>query len=401
MSLLPHIAGRVFGTPLLISRAKLDTILGLLVPRLEGNPMPFGKPSHTRSFEVTSDGIAIIPVIGTLVRRATGLDLESGLTSYGKIEQQLSEALKDNAVKAILLDVDSPGGEAGGVFDLADKIFAARKVKPIWAVANEEAFSAAYAIAASADRIYVPRTGGVGSVGVIAVHLDQSRAEDNAGLTYTAIYAGAHKNDLTPHEPLSDPARVELQAEVDRVYDIFVTTIARARGMDAEIIKRTEAGLFFGEDAITSGLADGVGTFSDALTQLSKKINKVSTPSLRNLKRKEFHMNPEEQIDDRIDQKPEDAEKTIKEQARAETLAYVTEVNELCSLAGFPEKAMDFIGKAVPVADVRKTLIDAKAAQADANAIAGQIPANTTQTTNAEPKIDTAAIYAARNKKGN
>lgn len=401
MTLLPHIAGRVFGTPLLISRAKLDTILGLLVPRLEGNPMPFGKPFHTRSFEVTSDGIAIIPVIGTLVRRATGLDLESGLTSYGKIEQQLSEALKDNAVKAILLDVDSPGGEAGGVFDLADKIFAARKVKPIWAVANEEAFSAAYAIAASADRIYVPRTGGVGSVGVIAVHLDQSRAEDNAGLTYTAIYAGAHKNDLTPHEPLSDPARVELQAEVDRVYDIFVTTIARARGMAAEIIKRTEAGLFFGEDAITSGLADGVGTFSDALTQLSKKINKVSTPSLRNLKRKEFHMNPEEQIDDRIDQKPEDAEKTIKEQARAETLAYVTEVNELCSLAGFPEKAMDFIGKAVPVADVRKTLIDAKAAQADANAIAGQIPANTTQTTNAEPKIDTAAIYAARNKKGN
>lgn len=98
---------------------------------------------------------------------------------------------------------------------------------------------------------------------------------------------------------------------------------------------------------------------------------------------------------------PKDAEKAIKEQARAETLAYVTEVNELCSLASFPEKAMDFIGKAVPVADVRKTLIDAKAAQADANAISGQIPANTTQTTNAEPKIDTAAIYAARNKKGN
>lgn len=80
--------------------------------------------------------------------------------------------------------------------------------------------------------------------------------------------------------------------------------------MDAEIIKRTEAGLFFGEDAITSGLADGVGTFSDALTALSKKINKVSTPSLRNLKRKEFHMNPEEQIDDRIDQKPERCRKS-------------------------------------------------------------------------------------------
>jgi signal peptide peptidase SppA len=399
MSLLPHIAGRVFGTPLLISRAKLDTILGLLMPRLDGNPMPFGKPSSKHNFEITKDGIAIIPIIGTLVRRATGLDLESGLTSYSKIENQLSAALHDPAVKAILLDIDSPGGEAGGVFDLADKILQARGVKPIWAAANEEAFSAAYAIAAAAEKIFLPRTGGVGSIGVIAVHLDQSRAEDNAGLTYTAVYAGAHKNDLTPHEPLSDPARSELQAEVDRVYDIFVSTVARARGMDAQAVKVTEAALFFGNDAITSGLADEIGTINDALAAMTKKLTRPSTKPLRNLQRKEIRMNPE----DPNNPAPEPAaptEEEIREKAKAETMAYVSEVTEICQLAGCPDKTMGFITKAVPVAEIRKVLIDAKAAQADAITIAGQLPANTQTPTNAEPKIDTAAIYEARNKKG-
>lgn len=400
MSLLPHIAGRVFGTPLLISRAKLDTILGLLVPRLEGNPMPFGKPSSNHTFEVTKDGIAIIPIVGTLVRRATGLDLESGLTSYAKIENQLSAALQDASVKAILLDIDSPGGEAGGVFDLADKILSARKIKPIWAAANEEAFSAAYAIAAAAEKIYLPRTGGVGSIGVIAVHLDQSRAEDKAGLTYTAIYAGAHKNDLTPHEPLSDPARQELKAEVDRVYELFLSSVSRGRRMDVQTIKDTEATLYFGNDAILSGLADKEGTFSDALLDLTAKLNRPSSTPLRNLKIKEFPMNTEEQIDNPVDQTIPETEQEIRERVQTETFAYIAEVTELCELAGQPDKAMEFITKAVPAAEIRKALIDAKAAQADAMEITGHLPAHTLTPEKAEAKIDTAAIYEARNKKG-
>ena len=405
MTLLPHIAGRVFDAPLLIARAKLDTILGVLVPRLRGESLPFGAKPVTRDYEV-ENGIAIIPVVGTLVRRTIGLEAQSGLMSYGLIAERLDAALQDTAVKAILLDIDSPGGEAGGVFDLADKIFAARKVKPIWAVANDEAFSAAYAIAAAADRIYLSRTGGVGSIGVIAVHLDQSVAEADAGLKYTAIYAGEHKNDLSPHEPLSDPARAQLQTEVDRVYALFTETVARMRGLDLAAIKETEAALYFGEQSVAAGLADRIGTMGDALSDLTKKIARPSSLTTRTLKRKETPMTentqPAEDMDPDMESIPDLAalKADLKEEAKAEAMAYVAEVTELCQLAGVPDKAAAFITKAVPAAEVRKALLETRAAQADATAIAGQIPANANPTTNAEPKIDTAAIYAARNKKG-
>lgn len=404
MTLLPHIAGRVFDAPLLIARAKLDTILGVLAPRLRGETLPFGAKPTMHDYEV-QNGVALIPVVGTLVRRTVGLEAQSGLTSYGLIAERLDAALADNAVKGILLDIDSPGGEAGGVFDLADKIFAARKVKPIWAVANDEAFSAAYAIAAATDKIYLSRTGGVGSVGVIAVHLDQSVAEADAGIKYTAVFAGEHKNDLSPHEPLSDPARAQLQTEVDRVYALFTESVARMRGIDLSAVKATEAALYFGEQSLAVGLADRIGTMGDALSDLTKKVARSPSPITRNLKRKENPMTENTQpaldMDSGLKSLPDLAalKADLKEEARTEAMAYVAEVTELCQLAGAPDKAAAFVAKAVPAAEVRKALLESRAAQADAMAIAGQIPANTTPS--AEPKIDTAAIYAARNKKGN
>lgn len=409
MTLLPHIAGRVFDTPLLIARAKLDTIMGVLMPRLRGEALPFAQGAVTASYDVTAEGIAVIPVFGTLVRRTVGLEAQSGLTSYASLGQQLAEAVADPKVKAILLDVDSPGGEAGGVFDLADQLFAARKAKPIWAVANEEAFSAAYAIAAAASKVYVSRTGGVGSIGVIAVHLDQSQAEADAGLKYTAIYAGARKNDLSPHEPLSDPARASLQTEVDRVYEMFVATVARTRGLTPDAVKATEAGLFFGADAVAAGLADKLGIFDDALADLRARLAPRTTLSpICNLKRKDKTMtDPEEttaeaqNADVTLTNPAPDLEAITalaKAQAQKEALAYVSEVTQLCQLAGMPEKAADFIAKATPSAEVRKALLTAKAVADEATAIAGQIPTANLNITG-ESKIDTAAIYASRNAK--
>jgi signal peptide peptidase SppA len=403
---LPHIAGRVFDVPLLIARAKLDTILAVLSPRLRGENIPFGSKPVARDYEL-AEGVAIIPVVGTLVRRTVGLEAQSGLTSYGLIADRIDAALQDGAVKGILLDIDSPGGEAGGVFDLADKIFAARKVKPIWSVVNDEAFSAAYAIAAATDKIYLSRTGGVGSIGVIAVHLDQSVAESDAGLKYTAVYAGERKNDFFPHEPLSNPAREQLQTEVDRVYEIFTTSVARMRGLELTAVKATEAALYFGDQSIAAGLADRIGTMGDALSDLTKTVARPSSPSTRTLRRKETPMTetnqPAEDVNPEKETAPDlEAMKAgLKEEAKTEAMAYVAEVTELCQLAGVPDKAAAFIAKAIPTADVRKALLEARATQAEATTIAGQIPANTNPTNNAEPKIDTAAIYAARNKKGN
>lgn len=421
MNLLPHIAARIFGAPLMIARAKLDVILSVLVPRLDGESLQPKSSAETRDYDVTPEGIAVIPVFGTLVRRTVGLEAQSGLVSYTTIGQQLDMALSDPSVKAILLDVDSPGGEAGGVFDLADKIYAARKIKPIWASVDEDAFSAAYAIAASASKLYVPRTGGVGSIGVIAVHLDQSQAEADVGLKYTAIYAGARKNDMSPHEPLSDPARAALQTEVDRVYDLFAQTVSRGRRMPVEAVKATEAGLFFGEDGVAAGLVDKIGTFTDALADLTASLApkplRFSLSTTTNTQRKDMSMKApnlnaatEAQAAEVTAQEapatPMAAqEPTVdiaaltaqaKAEARAEALAYVAEVNELCQLAGMPDKAAGFVAKAVPVAEIRKTLLTAKAATAEATAIMSQHE-GMAGSPSAESKIDTAAIYSSRN----
>ncbi len=159
MKLLPHIASRVLGTPLLVGQAKLEAILSALGPRIGIETQPFGlpaEPRRRRAYPVTPEGVALIPVLGTLVRRAGPIEAASGLTSYGELETEILDAATDPAVRAILLDVDSPGGEAAGVFDLADLVFVARSLKPVWAVANEEAFSGAYAIASAAERMLVP-----------------------------------------------------------------------------------------------------------------------------------------------------------------------------------------------------------------------------------------------------
>lgn len=289
ISSMPHLASRIFGTPLLIHPRKLDVILSVLGPRfglamsddsqqLIKHLAAQAPPANPTSL---TSNIAVISVSGTLVRRAAAVDAASGLTSYSAISAQLAQAVRDPAVNAILLDIDSPGGEAGGAFDLADQIVAARQIKPIWAVANDDAFSAAYAIASAATRVYVTRTGGVGSVGVIALHVDQSQRDAMSGLRYTAVYAGDRKNDMSPHAPLSTDAAQALQAEVDRLYGLFVSTVAVNRNLSAQDVQDTEAGLYFAQDAIDAGLADVVGTLDDALIALSEELQTKTTSIAR------------------------------------------------------------------------------------------------------------------------
>ncbi|MEY4755349.1 MAG: hypothetical protein RJA34_247 [Pseudomonadota bacterium] len=289
ISSMPHLASRIFGTPLLIHPRKLDVILSVLGPRL-GVAMSddsqqlikhLAAQAPPASPTSLTSNVAVISVSGTLVRRAAAVDAASGLTSYSAISAQLAQAVRDPAVNAILLDIDSPGGEAGGAFDLADQIVAARQVKPIWAVANDDAFSAAYAIASAAARVYVTRTGGVGSVGVIALHVDQSQRDAMNGLRYTAVYAGDRKNDMSPHAPLSTDAAQALQAEVDRLYGLFVSTVAANRNLSVQDVQDTEAGLYFAQDAIDAGLADVVGTLDDALIALSEELQTKTTSIAR------------------------------------------------------------------------------------------------------------------------
>ena len=225
---------------------------------------------HHGGFSFAEGGVAIIPVMGTLVRRSSLMSAESGLTSYHHIETMVEDAFADPAVNAVLLEIDSCGGEAGGVFDLAEKLrrLARSSRKPLWAVADEAALSAAYAIATAADQIWLTRTAEVGSIGVVAVHTDQSAADKEMGFSYSFIHAGRHKIDANPHEPLSDSVRDSIQQDVDALHQQFAALVAGHRNLSPDVVLGTEAAVYRGQAAITAGLADRVGTLAEALDAL-------------------------------------------------------------------------------------------------------------------------------------
>lgn len=391
--LLPHLASRLYGTPLLVARSKLEVILSVLGDRI-GWPEPGAAlPAPLPRLQTDAPpGIAVIPIHGTLVRRAIGLEAASGLLSYGEIGAMLESALGDPAVTGILLDVDSPGGEAGGVFELAVRIRAADAVKPVWAIASDSAFSAAYALASAASRLYVTQTGGVGSIGVIAMHVDQSVSDAQAGLRFTAITAGARKNDFSPHEPLSNEAAARLQAEVDRLYGLFVAHVAAMRHLDEDAIRATEAALYFGPEAVAAGLADGEGGFDTVLAEFSAFLATPSPPrrvppphtrtlSLSTATSQEMlaMQNPESQtlpepagIPVNPAEKPDaPARDDALQAAVAATRADALAIAELCQLAGQPGRTAAFLAEGASESQVRRALL---AARAEADPITSILP---------------------------
>ena len=439
----PHIAQRLFNCPLMIARVKLETILGAIGPRLVlgVESAVSGDKRARRLLDITPEGIAIVQVSGTLVRRTQGLQAESGLTSYEAIEGEVLDAATDPGVRGILLDIDSPGGEAGGLPDLMDSLREARELKPMWAVANDEAFSAAYGIATTAERIYLSRTGGVGSVGVIAVHLDHSQADASTGLAYTIFRGGQYKAEHNSLEPLTDHARQTLQAEVDRLHGMFAQMVATNRGLSMDAVTATQAGLSFGPDALTAGLADAIGTADDALEELVQHVeeNEVRSRSAMRHQQEETDMSadimdagkpagahvgtsvnageaavraaieaatevsipadaPLEDTsaketnarDTRVDTSVIDLAAEAERRGKQQAFAYVKKVRELCDLAGRPELADRFIEREASVDDVHRTLVDARA-QADA-ALEVTSSHDTVPTT--RPEIDLSEVSA-------
>ena len=383
MTSLVHLASRVYGTPLLIARAKLDTILAVLGPRIGLAPMelalPTGEPTASEPAP-TVPGIAVIPIHGTLVRRATGLEAASGLTSYARIAADIDSALANPDVAGILLDIDSPGGEAGGVFELGARIRAASAIKPVWAHAGDSAFSAGYAIACAARRVTLSQTGGVGSIGVIALHVDQSVRNAQNGLNVTALYAGAHKNDATPHAPLTPQATDALQSEIDRLYAVFVDHVAQMRGLDAQAVRATEAALYFGEHAVAAGLADAVAPFdavladfaaalrgssSDSLTPLAPPTRRSLPPPMEtsmSLPTEAASAQSEPATAPAVTQAPI-VPATAAQHADAHADAVV--IAELCLLAGCPERTTEFLTARMSATQVRQVLLQARADQVE------------------------------------
>jgi signal peptide peptidase SppA len=288
MTDLPYLASRLYGTPLLVARPKLEIILGVVARKLAGDTLATPPPANVDAGMTGGlqnlEGIAVIPVLGTLVRRSSYIGAASGLTSYHDIEAMAEAAFADPEVRAVLLEIDSSGGEAGGVFDLAERLRGLSQTtgKPLWAIADEAALSAAYALACAADRLWLTRTAEVGSIGVVAVHVDESVADAKAGLNYTFLHAGAHKVDGHPHAPLPAPVAADIQADIEQLHTQFIALVAGFRRVTVDAIRATEARVYRGEAALQAGLADQIGTRAEAITALQRQLAMSAGRSLRN-----------------------------------------------------------------------------------------------------------------------
>ena len=280
----PHLAARIFNAPLFIHPQKLDAIIAGLGERLTGLPLNVadasGQPAmpgmfSTRQGEKAArgyrvvDGVAVLNVSGALVHRSRMEADSTFLLGYNDLCADLEDAMGNPDVHAVLQVYDSPGGEVQGAFEYAQRAFALRGKKPMHAIADGMAASAAYLGASAADEIAVTGTGYAGSIGVVMRHVDMSKAMANEGLAVTHIFAGAHKIDGNPFEPLPLAVHADMQAEMNSLYDEFIAAVAVNRSMPPAAVRKTQAAMYRGVAAIASGLADRISTTDQMITELA------------------------------------------------------------------------------------------------------------------------------------
>ena len=235
-----------------------------------------GLPTRTQDKPFAfSDGKAIIPIHGVLINRFSWS--WSFATGYNFIRAQVEAALNDPDVDGIIYDVNSPGGTVAGCQETADIIKAASKAgggKQSVAIVDASCYSAAYMCASGADKLVVTPTGGAGSIGVVLMHVDVSKALDEAGIKVTFIHAGDHKVDGNMYEPLAQETRDRLQGEVDKCYDAFVGTVVRNRpNLTDQAVRDTQALCYQAADALSVGLIDAVQTPPDALSSFFDAVD--------------------------------------------------------------------------------------------------------------------------------
>ncbi|MFD2755392.1 S49 family peptidase [Comamonas terrae] len=290
----PHLADRLFNTPLLLHPQKLDAIIAGLGQRLLGmeclqidaaqvspraalpaEMFTTRKGERTERGYRVNEGVAVISAMGGLVHR-TRLEADSSLLiGYNDLAADMEDALAQPEVHAIALVLDSPGGEVSGAFELADRIYAARGRKPVVAVADGMAASAAYLAASAADEVVLTTTSYVGSIGVVMRHVDYSRALANEGINVSHIFAGEHKVDGNPYQPLPPSVREHLQADIEGLYQMFVQAVAKHRGMEEQAVRDTRAAVYRGVAGVAARLADRIGTADAVITELSARRARI------------------------------------------------------------------------------------------------------------------------------
>lgn len=217
-----------------------------------------GWPRRARQLVPRVGKVGVIAVEGTLVHKGAWLGTHCGMTSYQALSDQIAECRADPSITGIVFEFDTPGGEVSGAFDCAAALRELSAEKETLAICTDMAYSAGYLLASQCRQIVVPPSGGVGSIGVITMHVDMSKALADAGVAVTIIAAGAHKADGNPYEPLPADVRNRIEAEVEEARVMFAEAVQEGRGsrLTAEAALETEAQCFGGVMAVNAGLAD-------------------------------------------------------------------------------------------------------------------------------------------------
>lgn len=266
-----RVLSRIRSEPWAITREAMETILEIAARENESPQAvaaKLGRPLEN-SYDIEyRDGVAILSMTGPMFRYANLFTAISGATSYDMLARDFGRAIEDPAVESILLNIDSPGGEANGVSEFADMIYAARGKKPIAAYVGGAGASAAYWLASAADKVIVDETALLGSIGVVLGVQDSTEREAKAGVRRMEIVSAQ-----SPHKRLdinSDEGQSRLQARVDALAEVFVAKVARNRGVDtATVLKEFGQGdVFVGQAAVNAGLADRLGSYEGVISEL-------------------------------------------------------------------------------------------------------------------------------------
>ena len=281
--------GEFLSTPWAMMPDRLQAIASVLARWSAGE-----SPDDTVKFQINSDrvlrttrkqfaaersgtGIAVLPLYGVITQRGNMIDNISGpgCTSTEQFSNALRQLVTDDSVGQILIDIDSPGGSVYGVAELADEIFQARSQKPIVAIANSLAASAAYWIGASASEFYVTPGGEVGSIGVWQAHQDFSKAMDEAGIKTTLIAAGPYKVEGNPYSSLDPEAQAFMQSRVDDYYQAFTKAVAKGRNVAlADVLSGMGQGRVLGAQAAKQqSMVDGIASFDQILVNMQRRAH--------------------------------------------------------------------------------------------------------------------------------
>lgn len=303
----PHIASMVFDTPLFATRLAVDAVKSVLIPRMQGinvvvsqtdikslndqgqilamedddyEPRRQQPCNGDGMYTVAKDNIAVVQVHGLLMARRGHITAEcTELNSYERIRNNIQRALDHEPVKEIVLDFSTGGGMAVGCKELADFINQVKAIKPITAIVNFAAYSAGYFLASACSKIIVSQTSGLGSIGVIIEHLEVSKYEEEVGLKFSTFYRGDHKNDCSPHEPISDQAVAAINKRLDEAYEMFVDSVALYRGLDKQAVIDTQAGLMSAQEALKLGFADELSDPMSAISNIAQPYLQAANKS--------------------------------------------------------------------------------------------------------------------------